>query len=58
MKHLLEDQNYSVFGLCPSSGILKTRKHSILETGSTSILWWGGLALSKGSNRVGASPLT
>jgi hypothetical protein len=26
-------QNYYGSGLCPSSGILKTRKHSFLETG-------------------------
>jgi hypothetical protein len=25
-------QNYWVFGLCPKSSILKTRKHSISET--------------------------
>jgi hypothetical protein len=53
-------QNYWGSGLCPSSGIIKTRKHNILETGSDSILrrreedtysvW---LALSKGPNRVG-----
>jgi hypothetical protein len=24
--------NYKVFGLCSSSGILKTREHNILET--------------------------
>jgi hypothetical protein len=35
-------QNYWVFGLCPSSGILETRKHSISETGSVSVLRWGG----------------
>jgi hypothetical protein len=27
-------QNYWVFGLCPSSGILETRKHNVSETGS------------------------
>jgi hypothetical protein len=26
-------QNYWVFGLCPSSGILKTREYNISETG-------------------------
>jgi hypothetical protein len=26
-------QNYWVFGLRPSSGILETRKHNVLETG-------------------------
>jgi hypothetical protein len=26
-------QNYWVFGLCPSSGILETRKHNVSETG-------------------------
>jgi hypothetical protein len=30
--------NYCSPGLCPSSGILNTRKHSVLETGSVSIL--------------------
>jgi hypothetical protein len=28
--------NYWVFGLCPLSGILKTRKHNVSETGSVS----------------------
>jgi general stress protein CsbA len=31
-------QNYWVLGLCPSSGILEARKHSISETGSVSVL--------------------
>jgi hypothetical protein len=31
-------QNYWGSGLCPLSGILKTRKHSVSETGSVSIL--------------------
>jgi hypothetical protein len=35
-------QNYWVFGLFPSSGILETRKHDISETGSPSVLSWGG----------------
>jgi hypothetical protein len=39
-----EDSSHSellVFGLCPSSSILETRKHSVSETGSVSILrWW------------------
>jgi hypothetical protein len=30
-------QNYWIFGLCPSSGILEIRIH-VLETGSASIL--------------------
>jgi hypothetical protein len=30
--------NYWVFGLCPSSGILETRKHNVSETGSVSVL--------------------
>jgi hypothetical protein len=39
-------QNYWVFGLCPSSSILKTRGHCILETGSVFVLrcGWGGKA--------------
>jgi hypothetical protein len=31
-------QNYWVSGLCPSSGILNTRKHNVSETGSVSVL--------------------
>jgi hypothetical protein len=31
-------QNYWVFGLYPSSGILETRKHDVSETGSVSVL--------------------
>jgi hypothetical protein len=30
--------NYWGFGLCPSSGILESRKHYISETGSVSVL--------------------
>jgi hypothetical protein len=44
-------QNYWLSGLCPSSGILNTRKHNVPETGSGVQRLW--LALSKGSNRVG-----
>jgi hypothetical protein len=35
-------QNYWVLGLCPSSGVLETRKHNVSETGSISILRWEG----------------
>jgi hypothetical protein len=31
-------KNYLVFGLCPQSGILETRKHNVSETGSVSVL--------------------
>jgi hypothetical protein len=31
-------QNYWVSGLCPSTGILGTRKHNVSETGSVSFL--------------------
>jgi hypothetical protein len=31
-------QNYWVSGLCPSPGILDTRKHNLSETGSVSVL--------------------
>jgi hypothetical protein len=31
-------QNYAVFGLLPSSGILGTRKHDVSEIGSVSVL--------------------
>jgi hypothetical protein len=30
-------QNYCVFGLFPSSGILENRKHDVSETGSVSV---------------------
>jgi hypothetical protein len=32
-----DTQNYWVFGLCPSSGILETRKRSVSETGPVSV---------------------
>jgi hypothetical protein len=35
-------QNYWVFGLSPSSGIIETRKHDVSETGSVSVFRWGG----------------
>jgi hypothetical protein len=35
-------QNYWVFGLSPSSGILETRKHDVSGTVSVSILRLGG----------------
>jgi hypothetical protein len=31
-----QNQDYRVFGLSPSSGILGNRKHNVLETGSVS----------------------
>jgi hypothetical protein len=31
-------QNYWVFGLCPSSGILKSREHNVSETESVYVL--------------------
>jgi hypothetical protein len=31
-------QNYWVFGLFPSSGILENRKHDVSETGSVLVL--------------------
>jgi hypothetical protein len=43
--HLLEhyfSQNYWVFGLFPSSGILENRKDDVSETGSVSLLRWRG----------------
>jgi hypothetical protein len=35
-------QNYWVFELFSSSGILETRKHNVSETGSVSVLRCGG----------------
>jgi hypothetical protein len=34
-------QNYWVFGLYPSSGILENRKHDVSETGPVSVLGEG-----------------
>jgi hypothetical protein len=42
-------QNYWVFGLCSSTGILETRKHNISGTGFVSVLkLWGGDTYSVG----------
>jgi hypothetical protein len=38
MKQNIYTQNYWVFGLSPSSGILGTRKHDVSETGCVSVL--------------------
>jgi hypothetical protein len=38
-------RNYWVFGLCPSSNILETRKQNVSETGSISVLMRGGTHL-------------
>jgi hypothetical protein len=35
-------QNYLVFGLFSSFGILGTRKHNVSETESVSVFWFGG----------------
>jgi hypothetical protein len=40
-------QNYWVFGLCPSFGILKTREHNFSETWSLSILRWEGGGITR-----------
>jgi hypothetical protein len=39
---LYNNQNYWVFGLCPSSGILETREGNVSETGSATVLRRGG----------------
>jgi hypothetical protein len=39
---LKDPQNYWVFGLFPSSGILETRKYYVSETGSISVRRCGG----------------
>jgi hypothetical protein len=41
LKMVNNTQNYWIFGLCPSSGILETRKH-VSETGSVSAFRWDG----------------
>jgi hypothetical protein len=35
---IVQTWNYWVFGICPSSSILKTRKDNVSETGSVSLL--------------------
>jgi hypothetical protein len=42
VKYNLFFQNYWVFGLFPSSGILENRKHDVSETRSVFVLKWGG----------------
>jgi hypothetical protein len=49
--YLVNTQNYWIFGLRSSSGILETRKHNVSETGSVSILRWVGRQYSVGSPR-------
>jgi hypothetical protein len=49
-------QNCWVLGLCPSSSILETRKHKVLEIAVmtlTGVVQWLRLALSKGPNWAG-----
>jgi hypothetical protein len=62
-------QSYWIYGLCPSSGILNTRKQNVLETGSVSVFTRGegdtsyigsfrekaNLIRSQGPNRLGVS---
>jgi hypothetical protein len=36
--NLKNTRNYWVFGVCPTSGILETRKNNVSETGSISCL--------------------
>jgi hypothetical protein len=45
-------QNYWVFGLCPSCGILETRKYNVSETGYVSVLRYGGKTLLGPSARA------
>jgi hypothetical protein len=37
-----QNHNYLVFGVSPSSGIVGKRKHDVSETGSVSVLRFGG----------------
>jgi hypothetical protein len=51
-EHVIGIQNYWVSGLCPSSGIVITRKQNFSETGSVSVLRLGqGDTNSVGSHR-------
>jgi hypothetical protein len=45
-------QNYWVFGLSPSPGIIANRKHNVSETGSISILRCGGGGSGHGGHAV------
>jgi hypothetical protein len=38
----MKTQNYWVFGLCPSFGILEAGKHNVSENRSVSVLRCGG----------------
>jgi hypothetical protein len=40
-------QNYWLFGIFPSSGIVGTRKHDFSETGSVSVHMCGGKTLTQ-----------
>jgi hypothetical protein len=42
VKRAIYAQNYWVFGLCPSSGILENREHEVSDTGTVSVLKRGG----------------
>jgi hypothetical protein len=59
LKMVCNTQNYWDFGLYTLSDIKKSKEHTILETGTVSFLRIQRLrlALSKGCNRVGVSPL-
>jgi hypothetical protein len=39
---VINTQNYGIFGLFPTPGMLENRKHDVSETGSVSVLRWGG----------------
>jgi hypothetical protein len=41
-QHNRGSQDYMVFGLFPSSGILENRRHDVSETGFVSVLRWRG----------------
>jgi hypothetical protein len=40
--HHVQNRKVSYFGLYPSSGIYKTKKHNVSETGFVSVLRWMG----------------
>jgi hypothetical protein len=52
-KQLNKTQNYWVSGLHPSSRSLNTRKNNISETGSVSILRWGGRERERETHYLG-----
>jgi hypothetical protein len=48
LRRIYNSHNHFVSRLCPSFGIINTRKHNVSKTGSISILRWGGTPILLG----------